>query len=183
MTCGISHRFQWLFHSTGQVAHTLLTRPPLRWEEILPKLSFISSSFDLHVLSTPPAFILSQDQTLILKCLSPASFCYLANYSGFSKPANLSLAFVSVCLNWLWVVCYSYPLFSFQGSTLRCRSENYLIRYFLSRQVLFQVPFVFISLLSFQQLLYLIRRFSVGQVLFQVLSFPLPLLFQQRMIY
>ena len=26
--------------------------------------SFISASLDLHVLSTPPAFILSQDQTL-----------------------------------------------------------------------------------------------------------------------
>ena len=32
----------------------LLTRPPLS-----PK-----ASFDLHVLSTPPAFVLSQDQTL-----------------------------------------------------------------------------------------------------------------------
>ena len=142
MTCGISHRFQWLFHSIGQVAHTLLTRPPLSWEEILPKLSFNPSSFDLHVLSTPPAFILSQDQTLILKCLSPASFCYLANYSGFSKPANLSLAFVSVCLNWLWVVCYSYPLFSFQGSTAFSAAKiilsnlrfsvKYFLKYFFS---------------------------------------------------
>ena len=31
-----------------------------------PKTSGKSASFDLHVLSTPPAFILSQDQTLIL---------------------------------------------------------------------------------------------------------------------
>jgi hypothetical protein len=35
-------------------SHALLTRPPLA-----PK-----SPFDLHVLSIPPAFILSQDQTL-----------------------------------------------------------------------------------------------------------------------
>ena len=28
--CGISVRFQTLFHSEGQVAHVLLTRPPLR---------------------------------------------------------------------------------------------------------------------------------------------------------
>ena len=34
-----------------------------------PKSSVVSASFDLHVLSTPPAFILSQDQTLKLKCL------------------------------------------------------------------------------------------------------------------
>lgn len=38
-------------------SHALLTRPPLR-----PK-----SSLDLHVLSLPPAFVLSQDQTLKLK--------------------------------------------------------------------------------------------------------------------
>ena len=38
----------------GQVAHALLTRPPLG----------IAAPFDLNVLCTPPAFILSQDQTL-----------------------------------------------------------------------------------------------------------------------
>ena len=42
----------------GQVAHELLTRPPLIRG---PKPS---SPFDLNVLCTPPAFILSQDQTL-----------------------------------------------------------------------------------------------------------------------
>ena len=33
-------------------------------KKINPKKSILSASFDLHVLSTPPAFILSQDQTL-----------------------------------------------------------------------------------------------------------------------
>ena len=56
----------------GQVTHALLTRPPLTFES----LGFIKSPFDLHVLGTPPAFILSQDQTLILKSL-PASFHWL----------------------------------------------------------------------------------------------------------
>ena len=41
-----------------QVAHVLLTRPPLA---SLPKEIH---SLDLHVLGTPPAFVLSQDQTL-----------------------------------------------------------------------------------------------------------------------
>ena len=41
-----------------QVAHVLLTRPPL---VSLPKEI---NSLDLHVLGTPPAFVLSQDQTL-----------------------------------------------------------------------------------------------------------------------
>ena len=42
----------------GQVAYVLLTRSPL--SRIAPL------SIDLHVLGTPPAFILSQDQTLHL---------------------------------------------------------------------------------------------------------------------
>ena len=33
----------------------------------IPKESKLGASFDLHVLGTPPAFILSQDQTLMLK--------------------------------------------------------------------------------------------------------------------
>ena len=46
-----------------QVTHVLLTRPPL---DCFPKKTL---SLDLHVLSTPPAFVLSQDQTLNLKSL------------------------------------------------------------------------------------------------------------------
>ncbi len=55
---GISSRFQLLFPSKGQVSYILLTHPPLI------HLASKISSFDLHVLSTPPAFTLSQDQTL-----------------------------------------------------------------------------------------------------------------------
>ena len=58
--CGISSRFQLLFPSEGQVAHALLARPPLRYK----LASYSVSPFDLHVLGTPPAFVLSQDQTL-----------------------------------------------------------------------------------------------------------------------
>ena len=61
--CGISSRFQLLSPSERQVAHTLLTRPPLS-HIILRRISVLYASFDLHVLGTPPAFILSQDQTL-----------------------------------------------------------------------------------------------------------------------
>ena len=71
--CGISSRFQLLSPSTRQVTHALLTRPPLTFQS----LGFNVSPFDLHVLGTPPAFILSQDQTLMLKwCLCPASFIW-----------------------------------------------------------------------------------------------------------
>ena len=56
--CGISTGFPVLFPTLRQITHVLLTRPPLAHP---PKEN---CPFDLHVLSTPPAFILSQDQTL-----------------------------------------------------------------------------------------------------------------------
>ena len=57
---GISIRFRMLSQSYGQVAYVLLTRPPLT----IRSASTPSSPLDLHVLGTPPAFVLSQDQTL-----------------------------------------------------------------------------------------------------------------------
>ena len=62
--CGISSRFQLLSPTLRQVAHALLTRPPLSHPIKLTEISNQGASFDLHVLGTPPAFILSQDQTL-----------------------------------------------------------------------------------------------------------------------
>ena len=58
---GISTSFDALSPSLRQVAHVLLTRPPLA---SFPKEIH---SLDLHVLGTPPAFVLSQDQTLTKK--------------------------------------------------------------------------------------------------------------------
>ena len=55
---GISTPFEVLSLTDGQITHVLLTRPPLD-PEVAPR-----ASLDLHVLSTPPAFVLSQDQTL-----------------------------------------------------------------------------------------------------------------------
>ena len=65
---GISDRFQPLSPSPGQVTYVFLTRSPLysaRHRSLEP------FAFDLHVLGTPPAFILSQDQTLRKSSLPP----------------------------------------------------------------------------------------------------------------
>ena len=59
--CGISTCFQVLSPCVGQIAHALLTRPPLKQLRASSSLS----PLDLHVLGTPPAFVLSQDQTLM----------------------------------------------------------------------------------------------------------------------
>ena len=56
---GISGPFGQLSRSMRQVTHVLLTRAPLY---STPRRACFS--YDLHVLGTPPAFVLSQDQTL-----------------------------------------------------------------------------------------------------------------------
>ena len=57
---GIRPSFPSLSRSAGQITHVLLTRSPLEH----PHQMVGAFPFDLHVLSTPPAFVLSQDQTL-----------------------------------------------------------------------------------------------------------------------
>src|SRR3979490_3651041 len=57
-TSGISPSFLGLSRSSRQVTHVLLTR-----SRLCPRAS-PGSSLHLHVLSPPPAFVLSQDQTL-----------------------------------------------------------------------------------------------------------------------
>src|SRR5678816_2068688 len=60
MSSGITHPFGWLSLSPGHISDSLLSRSPL----------CIATPCDLHVLATPPAFRLSQDQTLQLNFLA-----------------------------------------------------------------------------------------------------------------
>jgi hypothetical protein len=84
---GISSPFELLSLALGQVTNALLTRSPLR--------TITSSPFDLHVLSTPPAFILSQDQTLhqsLSSCDVVIFFTFLPYFTGISRfPITLQL--------------------------------------------------------------------------------------------
>ena len=60
-------------------------------EASFPKKFHLSASFDLHVLGTPPAFILSQDQTLIKSVVLPSfSFPPLpaSTFLGKGLPVN-----------------------------------------------------------------------------------------------
>ena len=78
-----SSRISWHFYQLSVchrlITYALLTRPPLSSIYSIRGLP-IYSSFDLHVLGTPPAFILSQDQTL--------NKCYLKNLSIHPNPVN-----------------------------------------------------------------------------------------------
>ena len=69
---GISTAFAELSQIQGQVTHALLTRAPLYSSE-----QARSFSFDLHVLGTPPAFVLSQDQTLQLNFMDQRSYFFI----------------------------------------------------------------------------------------------------------
>ena len=57
---GINPPFGGLSPSAGHVTHVLLTRAPLG----MLLASYPHPPYDLHVLNTPPAFVLSQNQTL-----------------------------------------------------------------------------------------------------------------------
>ena len=60
VTCGINSPFGELSPTSRQIAHVLRTLTPLNILRIATK----NVPSDLHVLSTPPAFVLSQNQTL-----------------------------------------------------------------------------------------------------------------------
>ena len=66
---GLSTPFGELFRASGQITHVLRTRAPL----YSPLRAF---PLDLHVLGTPPAFVLSQDQTLQLRDFDPSQLLF-----------------------------------------------------------------------------------------------------------
>ena len=90
-TSGISSPFELLFQTSGQVTNAILTRSPLGRSINKYEYKFQGSSFDLHVLGTPPAFILSQDQTLRKK-ISHLKMCKLRIYCYWIDRKKLLLA-------------------------------------------------------------------------------------------
>ena len=95
--CGISSRFQLLSPTERQVPHALLTRSPLS------KTPKDLTPFDLHVLGTPPAFVLSQDQTLkklYLKSFDLKSFFESFALANFTQEFRwLLIRFLNIDLN------------------------------------------------------------------------------------
>ena len=110
MLCGISVPFGTLSPTRRQVTHVLLTRLPLSF----PLAG--KTAFDLHVLGTPPALILSQDQTLMLNSLALLSGS-LACAHGF--PGNRTQLFNASYCDWPCVVSIRFLLSWFVASRLR----------------------------------------------------------------
>ena len=108
--CGISTCFQVLSPCPGQIVHALLTRPPLEYVSLWPKPPFLISPLDLHVLGTPPAFVLSQDQTLLFNPFPPAHLGANLDKRLSSLIPESDLFFPCAC---------SSSLYRFQGSRRR----------------------------------------------------------------
>ena len=88
--CGISHPFGQLFPTNRYVTHALLSRLPLDRPKTTP--------CDLHVLGTPPAFTLSQDQTLHHEEFSPFTRLFQASKGIKVLKKAVSFQPSAVCL-------------------------------------------------------------------------------------
>ena len=99
--CGISSRFQLLSPTPGQVPHVLLTRSPLSYPCVHPKASAEITPFDLHVLGAPPAFVLSQDQTLYKMVSKP-------DYSEFKSLHSQTQSLASCELLLEFLKCFPH---------------------------------------------------------------------------
>ena len=150
---GISTSFDALSPCERQVAHALLTRPPLE----LLWASSPQSPLDLHVLGTPPAFVLSQDQTL--------AFDSVLNPEVFPSGSKLiyELTVFSWCDSWKSHLAFFLILYRFQGSvpchtewweyTARIRLCQHLFWHFLELLLHFHlqnpnIPFFFVCRIS-----------------------------------
>ena len=129
----------------GQVAHALLTRPPLAYIS----LGFNISPFDLHVLGTPPAFILSQDQTLMLFRSLPDR-----PLLAFSVSLWSAASFIPAALPYgsARSASFRFPLLSLLF-LVRSFSLNILFRNFQGCTAVFLSRFSVSSALAFETLL------------------------------
>ena len=143
MLCGISRSFPLLSRSMGQVAHALLTRPPLSHQK-----QASGASFDLHVLGTPPAFILSQDQTLMFMFFPNRTQAWLVPFFVFRRYCCRVVIFITPSQNSLWIF-RSVLLFSFQcplslSNSCFCSYQRQLL-YFITSSLLCQELFYLFS--------------------------------------
>ena len=102
----------------------------------------------MHVLSTPPAFILSQDQTLKLKFVSLSHF----TDSFFASLFTLVILLI-LSDNWIDLGFGFFQLFSFQGSM------SFLFRFPLSPSAFNILPQLSMSVKNF--FIYFFKLFSI----------------------
>ena len=100
----------------------------------LTEVSFQDFSLDLHVLGTPPAFILSQDQTLMFKfvrsksvwLILPFYCCFRFLFSEISLRTFCSVWNFQGCITVYLSRCCSSCWKYFQKNFRSCRSDSLL---------------------------------------------------------
>ena len=112
---GISYRFQQLSPSMRQVLYVLLTRSPLSFSSASTR----KTSLDLHVLGTPPAFVLSQDQTLQIICQLDQLIKKF--YSSFLELSFFGINVDLIRLVFNVQVCCDQQLLQFNILSCRCQ--------------------------------------------------------------
>ena len=120
----------------------------------LPKIWQRLTPFDLHVLSTPPAFILSQDQTLILNSSTTIYLRLSCQFlSGLLLVRVLRFLFRTFVLNFLLGFILMYPvgifrvalLFICQGSYNHFRVCFVVVLCFTSNSDILSCCFLFVN--------------------------------------
>ena len=128
---------------------------------VIPKKSNLSASLDLHVLGTPPAFILSQDQTLVKKFSLgpgkttrfsyPVTYCFWVsifrclslNYSSQKNLQGRCLLF-SYQSSWCFAVSQRVSLNIIPSITMSVKTIFYL--FFTFFNMIFPVLQIVLSL-------------------------------------
>ena len=153
-------------------------RLPTRYSPVRHSVTFVpknsGASFDLHVLGTPPAFILSQDQTLMLKvCIRSQDLLVL------KLPFTVNFGLV-LC----WTMFFEYSLKNFQGFMLlfsyqcpfRCLSDNFYILsnsfVFVKNFFIYFLKLFFSASCCFHNVWYSIMFSTICQELFQSFLSP-----------
>ena len=156
--CGISSCFRLLSPTHRQVIHALLTRPPLTKppKELCP--------FDLNVLCTPPAFILSQDQTLenFISYTGLPAYDLLSSYSFLASFTLLSIYNSLTRFALAFLLCTYLLLFNFQWPLPP-----------LSRQLDYYTTSLFLCQYLFLNFFAFFSRFFDSDLELQLLTCPL----------
>ena len=152
-TSGINSSFPELSPSLGQVAYVLRTRSPLSH----PRIATLLFSLDLHVLTTPPAFTLSQNQTLrknlLLKIpIDCSTFCvviyffYISiRWTFFKVVAKKIFGWFaqSYLVNFKELLFFIFPDFLVKGHSSRTIFQPLSREFFVFLKVFFQTSQLF----------------------------------------
>ena len=137
-------------------------------------LTEVSFSFDLHVWSTPPAFVLSQDQTLHCQKVISAIQLRIVSSSLF---ALLSLRVFCCPLSFFWInkvfirfqlfCCQSANLFSTASwEALQCRHNHIGLGF---TYIIYQMHYLFASVIRIyysNMSIFFVKRFILKSLIF-----------------